>query len=220
LVAFSPDGQTLISGSQDGMVRLWEAARGKEIRHFQTRQDAAAEDFPGSYFAVSLDGSFLASAASAHSAAEAKDLRIWDLATGTERRSFRNPGYLGHGRIAISPDGKLIAWAGQQDAVSLWDANTGQQLRRVKISFAGCMYSIRRLSLFPQIAERWRWASNQIGRPDSGIPPRARNNAAFTCRQALRRRAKVRISKILLPIWPFRLKGRYWPRSNGLGRQA
>jgi WD40 repeat protein len=60
-----------------------------------------------------------------------QDLRVWDVATGKERLSLKNPGYFSRGRIAISPDGKLIAWAGQQDAASLWDANTGQMLRRL-----------------------------------------------------------------------------------------
>jgi WD40 repeat protein len=50
LVGFSPDGRTLISASEDGMVRLWEAATGKEIRHFQTAKSRAKETFHGSYF--------------------------------------------------------------------------------------------------------------------------------------------------------------------------
>ena len=130
-VGFSPDGQMLISASQDGMARLWEVATGKEIRHFQTRREPAKETIHGSYFALSRDCSFLASATKGGSAADAQDLCIWDLATGKERLSLKNPGYPFQGRIAISPDGKLLAWAGHQDAVSLWDVNTGRMLRRV-----------------------------------------------------------------------------------------
>ena len=33
-VTFTPDGKTVASMGQDGFIRLWDAATGKEIRHF------------------------------------------------------------------------------------------------------------------------------------------------------------------------------------------
>src|SRR5438552_3228622 len=49
-LAFSPHGQTLASTGYDGMLRLWEAATGKELRRFGTL------DHPAHYFAFSADG--------------------------------------------------------------------------------------------------------------------------------------------------------------------
>src|SRR5271157_5217795 len=56
-----------------------------------------------------------------------RSIFLWDLTKGTELRR------LGHrdvaGRMAFSPDGKLLAAAGCEDAtVRIWDVQTGKEL--------------------------------------------------------------------------------------------
>src|SRR5207249_2494073 len=71
-VAFSPDGKTLASASNDKTVRLWEAASGKEIRQLHGHQDSVMS------IAFSPDGKTLASASID------KTVRLWDVANSKE----------------------------------------------------------------------------------------------------------------------------------------
>ncbi|MDZ4790084.1 MAG: TIR domain-containing protein, partial [Hyphomicrobiales bacterium] len=94
-VAFSPDGRTLLSGSTDNTLKLWDAGTGREIRSF-------AGHTRGVYaVAVSPDGRTLLSGSVDNT------LKLWDAGTGREIRSFA-----GHTRgvyaVAFSPDGRTL----------------------------------------------------------------------------------------------------------------
>jgi WD40 repeat protein len=114
-VAFAPDGKTLASCGNDSLVRLWDAATGKEIRRFVGHQGAVDG------VAFSPDGKTLLSSAGDGTA------RLWDVTTGKERmalhghRGMVNPGI-------FSPDGKTIATKGLDATARLWDATTGKEL--------------------------------------------------------------------------------------------
>jgi hypothetical protein len=59
-----------------------------------------------------------------------KTARLWDVATGKEIRQFRgHQGWLGC--IVYSPDGKMVAAAGEDKVIHLWDVATGEEVRRL-----------------------------------------------------------------------------------------
>jgi WD40 repeat protein/serine/threonine protein kinase len=96
-VAFSADGKVLASGSADKTIKLWDPTAGKVIRTLNGPAGAVRR------LAYSPNGKYLASTESGPGAAAM--VRVWDLATGLETRTFgASPGAL-----AFSPDSKSVA---------------------------------------------------------------------------------------------------------------
>ena len=123
-VAFSPDGKTLVSGSDDRTIKLWDVATAKEIVTLHGHSHRVIS------VAFSPDGTKVASGS------EDKTTNIWDVATGENTATLRQ--HFGMiNCVAYSPDGKTLATASggkimgtaftEGDAsVRLWDLATGE----------------------------------------------------------------------------------------------
>jgi WD40 repeat protein len=112
-IAFSPNREWIVSGSEDHTIKVWELSTGQEIRTL-----AGHAGFFVRSIAISPDGKFLASAGD-------DIIKLWDVETGEEIRTLS-----GHSsiiqRLVFSPDGKVLVSAGNDKTIKFWNPNTGE----------------------------------------------------------------------------------------------
>jgi WD40 repeat protein len=115
-VAFLPDGRSVVTAGQFGLVRVWDIATGREIRRFGT------PNFNGTL--ITADGRFAATAD------DAWIVRISDVATGREISSFQGDPGSSIPVVAFSPDGRALLTGGQDKIARLRDVASGREIRR------------------------------------------------------------------------------------------
>jgi WD40 repeat protein len=118
-LAFSPDNRWLISGNQDGTIKIWDLATGRELRTFVGHTGMVWR------LAVSRDGRRLASTSNDGTT------RLWDVDTGRALHIWRHRGPAW--AVALSPDASLVAAGGADRIVQLWDAASGERRRTLDV---------------------------------------------------------------------------------------
>ena len=114
-IAFSPDGATLASGSEDKTIEMWKLDAGKRWYTLTGHSDWVT------CVAFSPDGATLASGG------RDKTIQIWDLNKGKWW-------YALHGHedrvyaVAFSPDGQVLASGSRDKTVQLWNLNKGRRI--------------------------------------------------------------------------------------------
>lgn len=127
-VAFSPDGRTLVTGSDDNVVRLRDVATGKLRATLTGHTDEV------SAVEYSPDGRTLASSS------DDKTVRLWDPATGRPRAvltGHRGGVYT----LAFSRDGRTLATGSRDGTVRLWDV-TARRTRAIAKGHTGIVAAV------------------------------------------------------------------------------
>jgi WD40 repeat protein len=127
-IALSADGKTSVTGSYDGIVRVWDNETGKELKHLRGHKDQLWA------VAISPDGKLAASGGRESS------VRLWDLKTGKEVRQFTGHASGTHG-LCFSPNGRRIVSGSYDSTIRLWDVRTGTELHRFD-GHAGVVYDV------------------------------------------------------------------------------
>jgi WD40 repeat protein len=125
-IAFSPDGCSLASGSEDQKIRLWNLETGN---CFQTLEGHSRRIWSVAYLphieAITPPQNLLVSSSDDHT------IRLWDLNIYKCLQTLR--GHLNWvNSVAFSPTGKRLASGGGDNTVRLWDIDTGECLQILK----------------------------------------------------------------------------------------
>jgi WD40 repeat protein len=122
LIAFSPDGQRMVTGTQDQSARVWDASSAREL--------VALAGHSGEVMSVafSTDGHRVVTASTDQSA------KLWDmgLESGADTTARELLTLKGHTDtidcVSFSPNGRRIATGSRDRTVKIWEAATPQQL--------------------------------------------------------------------------------------------
>lgn len=128
-VAFDPAGTRLATGCKDGNLRIIDVAKAQVIKQITAHNKPQ----PAAIYGVAWtpDGKQVATASLDHS------LKLWDPGSGNLVREFKpyNPKDFdkGHRRavyaLAFSPDGQVLASAGDDRTLKLWSVAEGKVVR-------------------------------------------------------------------------------------------
>jgi len=161
-VAYSPDGTTLASGSQDASVKLWDVATrrlvatlpahaghvtwlafsndgrtlatadedGLKLWNSKTHQHVfTLKERMVARFAFSPVGTLIAIGYghSIYGDVIGGSVKLWDYTTHQVVKTFSEPGP----RLALSPDGNMLATRSGNNSVKLWNVETGREMAKL-----------------------------------------------------------------------------------------
>jgi WD40 repeat protein len=117
IARFSPDGKTVATGADDGVVRTWDARSGAALRtmtgHTGIIADVAWDSAGARIVSAGRDGT----------------ARVWSAETGEVVRVLDGHGGAALSGVAFQPGRDVVATIGGDNVTRLWDVATGRQLK-------------------------------------------------------------------------------------------
>jgi WD40 repeat protein len=117
-VAFSPDGEIMVSASSDSTLKLWDTKTNRLLKTIESGiiKSIIFSPTENIFASGNYDGS----------------IKIWDVKTGKLLKIFKND-KRSTSKIAFSPNGQIIAaTVSYKKEIELWDVKTGKLLKLLK----------------------------------------------------------------------------------------
>lgn len=120
-LAFSPDGQYLVSASEDQAAIVWDWVNGEQLKQLE---------FPGGVYSVSFspDGQTLAIGGVDEPENQIRNAAIWTFAVGSWEPQLKFREYWNVTSMAYSPDGGVLVGGGTSRNVQVWRTSDGTSL--------------------------------------------------------------------------------------------
>ena len=113
-VAYDSDGKRLVTASEDGTARIWDAVTGDELIVLEGHEGAVKDA------AFSPDGQLVATASAD------RTVIIWDAVTGEQLRSVQHQGPVNS--IAFSPNGHRLVTSSDDATTRVWNVSNARQI--------------------------------------------------------------------------------------------
>ena len=155
-LAVSRDGNLIAAAGRTGKVTVWDLEKGKIVQQYSGHNpdpeitSTSREFLRVRSLAFSPDGKrIVSSAAGASGVRKVHALKVWSIETGKDLITIAGEHQGEKSRpilsVCLSPDGKMIASGGFDGAITLWDAESGKELRKIR----GPLISVLSLEFSP-----------------------------------------------------------------------
>jgi WD40 repeat protein len=142
-LAVSRDGNLIAAAGRTGKVTVWNVEKGEIVQRYSGHNpDPKITSTSREFLRVgtldfSPDGKRIVSTAvGAPGIEKVHAFKVWSIETGQDLITIAGQHQEEKGRpissVCFSPDGKTIASGGFDGAITLWDAESGKELRKIK----------------------------------------------------------------------------------------
>ena len=177
-MTFSPDASSLVTVTSRGQVARWSLPDGKRLGEpvkVNTTIQPVESSADSLYFVTGSTDGFV---------------RIWNTLTGHPERQMKHGSEINS--VAFSADGRLVASAGEDRVVRVWELQSG----KLRCELTGHQNEVMRVAFGPTVSD-WR-ARPTTRRAAYGMSRPASNSSCY------RIRAKF-------SMWPTARMGTLWP---------